>query len=118
MRRSRSTRRSRRADLDAAARRVHFAPFVDPQYPGGRQLFSMFLAEPRTFGLTLRALGSAPRARRRVREAAAAAAAAAAASGDADLPGRLGDPGDRRLPAAAAAAAAAAGAGARLSGSP
>jgi hypothetical protein len=31
------------------------APFVDPQYPGGRQLFSMFLAEPRTFGLTLRA---------------------------------------------------------------
>ena len=32
-----------------------FAPFVDPQYPGGRQLFSMFLAEPRTFGLTLRA---------------------------------------------------------------
>ena len=32
-----------------------FAPFLDPQYPGGRQLFSMFLAEPRTFGLTLRA---------------------------------------------------------------
>jgi iron complex outermembrane recepter protein len=31
------------------------APFVDPQYPGGRQLFSQFLAEPRTFGLTLRA---------------------------------------------------------------
>lgn len=31
------------------------APFVDPQYPGGRQLFSQFLAEPRTYGLTLRA---------------------------------------------------------------
>ena len=30
------------------------APFVDPQYPGGRQLFSQFLAEPRTFGVTLR----------------------------------------------------------------
>jgi outer membrane receptor protein involved in Fe transport len=30
------------------------APFVDPQYPGGRQLFSQFLAEPRTYGLTLR----------------------------------------------------------------
>jgi outer membrane receptor protein involved in Fe transport len=31
-----------------------FAPFIDPQYPGSRQLFSMFLAEPRTFGVTLR----------------------------------------------------------------
>jgi hypothetical protein len=31
-----------------------FAPFVDPAYPGGRQLFSQFLAEPRTYGLTLR----------------------------------------------------------------
>jgi iron complex outermembrane receptor protein len=30
------------------------APFVDPQYPGSRQLFSMFLAEPRTFGITIR----------------------------------------------------------------
>ena len=30
------------------------APFVDPQYPGGRQLFSMFLGEPRTYGLTVR----------------------------------------------------------------
>ena len=49
---------------------------------------------------------------------AAAAAASAATSGDADVPGRLGDPGDGRLPgAAAAAAAAAAGAGTRsLSG--
>jgi outer membrane receptor protein involved in Fe transport len=28
------------------------APFVDPQYPGGRQLFSHFLAEPRTYGVT------------------------------------------------------------------
>lgn len=31
------------------------APFTDPAYPGGRQIFSTFLAEPRTFGLTLRA---------------------------------------------------------------
>lgn len=30
------------------------APFTDPQYPGGRQIFSMFLAEPRTYGVTLR----------------------------------------------------------------
>jgi outer membrane receptor protein involved in Fe transport len=30
------------------------APFVDPQYPGGRQLMSQFLAEPRTYGITLR----------------------------------------------------------------
>jgi iron complex outermembrane recepter protein len=30
------------------------APFVDGQYPGGRQIFSQFLAEPRTFGVTLR----------------------------------------------------------------
>ena len=30
------------------------APFVDPQYPGGRQIFSQFLAEPRTWGVTLR----------------------------------------------------------------
>ena len=29
-------------------------PFVYPQYPGGRQLFSQFLAEPRTYGVTLR----------------------------------------------------------------
>jgi iron complex outermembrane receptor protein len=28
------------------------APFVDPQFPGGRQIFSAFLAEPRTFGAT------------------------------------------------------------------
>ncbi len=26
--------------------------FADPQYPGGRQLFSQFLAEPRTYGIT------------------------------------------------------------------
>ena len=46
---------------------------------------------------------------------AAASAASAAASGDADLPGRLGDPGDGRLPGPAAAAAAArTGARARL----
>ena len=30
------------------------ASFQDPQYPGGRQLFSQFLAEPRTYGVTLR----------------------------------------------------------------
>jgi outer membrane receptor protein involved in Fe transport len=30
------------------------APFVDPQFPGGRQIFSAFLAEPRTYGITLR----------------------------------------------------------------
>ena len=30
------------------------AGYKDPQYPGGRQLFSQFLAEPRTYGITLR----------------------------------------------------------------
>ena len=30
------------------------APFVYPAYPGGRQLFSQFLADPRTYGVTLR----------------------------------------------------------------
>ncbi len=30
------------------------AAFQDPTYPGGRQLFSQFLAEPRTYGVTLR----------------------------------------------------------------
>jgi iron complex outermembrane recepter protein len=30
------------------------APFVDPNYPGGRQIFSHFLAEPRTYGITVR----------------------------------------------------------------
>jgi len=29
------------------------APFVDPRYPGGRQIFAHFLAEPRTYGITL-----------------------------------------------------------------
>jgi outer membrane receptor protein involved in Fe transport len=28
--------------------------FADPQFPGGRQIFSAFLAEPRTYGVTLR----------------------------------------------------------------
>jgi outer membrane receptor protein involved in Fe transport len=28
------------------------AAFADPQFPGGRQLFSAFLAEPRTYGIT------------------------------------------------------------------
>jgi outer membrane receptor protein involved in Fe transport len=36
------------------------APFTDPAYPGGRQIFSTFLAEPRTYGLTLRGRFSAP----------------------------------------------------------
>ena len=30
------------------------APYLDPQYPGGRQIFSHFLAEPRTYGITVR----------------------------------------------------------------
>lgn len=30
------------------------ASFTDPRFPGGRQLFSAFLAEPRTYGVTLR----------------------------------------------------------------
>jgi iron complex outermembrane recepter protein len=30
------------------------AAFADPQFPGGRQIFSAFLAEPRTYGVTLR----------------------------------------------------------------
>ncbi len=30
------------------------ASFTDPQFPGGRQIFSAFLAEPRTYGLTVR----------------------------------------------------------------
>lgn len=30
------------------------APFVDPQFPGNRQIFSAFLGEPRTYGVTLR----------------------------------------------------------------
>lgn len=30
------------------------ANFSDAQYPGGRQLFAQFLAEPRTYGITLR----------------------------------------------------------------
>jgi hypothetical protein len=28
------------------------SPFVDPAFPGGRQIFSAFLAEPRTYGIT------------------------------------------------------------------
>ncbi|WP_084580999.1 TonB-dependent receptor [Sphingomonas azotifigens] len=30
------------------------APFTDPRYPGGRQIFSAYLAEPRTYGVTVR----------------------------------------------------------------
>lgn len=33
---------------------VNVQPFTDPQYPGGRQIFSQFLAEPRTYGITVR----------------------------------------------------------------
>src|SRR5688572_9045496 len=44
----------------------------------------------------------------------AAPAASAAATGDADLPGRLGDPGDGHVPATTTAAAAAAGTRTRL----
>jgi outer membrane receptor protein involved in Fe transport len=36
------------------------APFTDPNFPGGRQIFSAFLAEPRTYGLTVRARFSPP----------------------------------------------------------
>ncbi len=81
------------------------------------QLFGAFLGEPRTFGLTLRGKWG-PSERAAAAAASAAPAAAAAAAGDADLPGRIGDPGDGQLPAAAtaaAAAAASAGAGTRLS---
>ena len=38
------------------------APFTDPRFPGGRQIFSAYIAEPRTYGLTLRGRFSAPRA--------------------------------------------------------
>lgn len=30
------------------------APYVDPQYPGGRQIFTAYLSEPRTYGVTVR----------------------------------------------------------------
>jgi outer membrane receptor protein involved in Fe transport len=30
------------------------APFTDPRYPGGRQIFSAYLSEPRTYGVTVR----------------------------------------------------------------
>ncbi|MEO7634475.1 MAG: hypothetical protein ABIS38_02365 [Sphingomicrobium sp.] len=43
----------------------------------------------------------------RIAATASTAAAATATSGDADVPGWLGDPGDRRVPGTAAAAAAA-----------
>ena len=70
--RSRSTRRSRKARSDAAVHRSR-------SYPGGRQIFSTFLAEPRTYGLTLRGTVRAPAAARGRAAAAAPAAAAAAA---------------------------------------
>src|SRR6185312_1671658 len=60
-------------------------------------------AEPAA-GADLQFRGSAAAA-----SASASAAASAATSGDADVPGRVGDPGDRGLPAASATATAAAG---------
>ena len=90
MRRSRSTRRSRRR----AASPVHDAPFVDPQYPGGRQIFSP--SSP-SRGPTAsrcgplrrlpRRAGLCPRRRR-----------AAAAAGDADLRRRQRDRGRCSVP--------------------
>ena len=106
---ARPPRRSRRA---SPSRR---SPIRN--YPGGRQLFSMFLAEPRTFGADVP--GQMGR-RRRVRHVEAPPPPprpAASAAGDSDLRGRIGDPGDRGLPgSAASASAAAAGARARLKG--
>ena len=69
----------------------------------------------RTHSLLLSLIYNFARAAAAASAAASAASAAAAASGDADVPGRLGDPGDGRLSgSAASAAAAAAGARARL----
>ena len=72
------------------------APFADPQFPGGRQIFSAYLAEPRTYGLTLRGRFSAPR--RAPEPYIAPPAAARAGSRDADLPRRQRHPGDRHVP--------------------
>ena len=70
-------------------------------YPRSTQLFGAFLAEPRTYGLTLRARISPPKAA----PAECRAAAGAAAAGDADLPRRQRHPGDRRCARVTAAAA-------------
>ena len=103
--RSRSTRRSRKA--------LPRAPFTDPQFPGGRQIFSSYLAEPRTYGLTLRARFNAPRPV----AVEAPPPPPPPPPGHADLRGRIGDPGDRGLPGpAASAASTSAGARARLIG--
>ena len=63
--------------------------------------------------------GELPGARYRMKSGASTSVirvvSAASAAGNADLPGRFGNPGDGSLPAAAAAAAASAGAGTRLS---
>ncbi len=82
---------------------------------GGRARLGYHVGTPRTIGLTLRkAFLAAPPPP--AAAAAAAAAASAAPAGDADLPRRIGDPGDGHLPATAAATATAAGTRARLSG--
>ena len=85
--------------------------------PGGRQIFSAFLAEPRTYGLTLRGRFSAPRAapaslcRRRRRRRRRAPATQTCADGSVIAV-------DAACPLSAAAAAAAAGARTRLIAAP
>ena len=81
---------------------------------GGRARLGYHVGTPRTIGLTLRKAFRVDAAPPPPPPPPPPAAAAAATSGDADLPGRFGDPGDGHLPAAAAAPAAAAGAGTRL----
>ena len=72
-------------------------------YARSTQLFGAFLAEPRTFGVTLRAKMAPARAVAGLRRAAGSAAAAGSAR-DPGLSGRQRDPRDRGLPAAADAA--------------
>ena len=96
--RSRSTRRCRAAGTERGRRMQRLLS------PRSTQLFGAFLGR----AADLRPDASRQMVARRARAPAvcrAAAAAAAAAAGNADLPGRIGDPGDGHLPAAAAAAA-------------
>ena len=67
MRRSRSTRRSRRAARRRRrSRRASLRAVRRSAIPGGRQIFSAFLAEPRTYGAdAARQVRSEPRRRRR-----------------------------------------------------
>ena len=78
-----------------------FAPFIDPAYPGGRQLFS---AIPWRAADVRRDLAGPVR---RARAGSSAGTASAASARDPDLPGRIGDPGEQRLPGAAAPTATA-----------